>query len=98
MLNLSSCITTFTSVLSFEIEATKEQTTQFVENLELTSHVANVGDARTLIIQPAASTHHQLTNEEQMAAGVTPTLLRVSTGIEDIEDIKSDFENAFKKI
>lgn len=88
----------FGGVLSFEIDGTKEQTKRFVEQLTLTSHVANVGDARTLIIQPAASTHQQLSEEEQSRAGVTPTLLRVSVGIEHIEDIINDFENALKNI
>src|SRR6056297_1251607 len=88
----------FGGVLSFEIDGSKEQTRQFVESLELTSHVANVGDARTLIIQPAASTHQQLSEKEQKAAGVTPTLLRVSVGIEHIEDIIHDFETAFNNI
>jgi O-acetylhomoserine (thiol)-lyase len=88
----------FGGVLSFEIDGTKEQTRHFVESLKLTSHVANVGDARTLIIQPAASTHHQLSEEEQKAAGVTPALLRVSVGIEHIEDIINDFETAFNNI
>ena len=85
-------------VLSFEIDGTKDQTRQFVESLQLVSHVANVGDAKTLIIQPSASTHQQLSEEEQAAAGVTPSLLRVSVGIEDIEDIIEDFRQAFKNI
>jgi O-acetylhomoserine (thiol)-lyase len=57
-----------------------------------------VGDAKTLIIQPSATTHQQLSESEQLAAGVSPTLLRVSVGIEHIEDIKGDFENAFAKV
>ncbi|MFP4622087.1 MAG: O-acetylhomoserine aminocarboxypropyltransferase/cysteine synthase family protein [Bacteroidales bacterium] len=85
-------------VLAFEIDDTKEQTKRFVECLQLISHVANVGDAKTLIIQPSASTHQQLNEEEQAAAGVTPSLLRVSVGIEDIEDIIEDFKQAFKNI
>jgi O-acetylhomoserine (thiol)-lyase len=85
-------------VLSFEIDGTKEQTSKFVESLQLVSHVANVGDAKTLIIQPSVSTHQQLSEEEQAAAGVTPTLLRVSVGIEDISDIIDDFKQAFKNI
>ncbi|MGM0530743.1 MAG: O-acetylhomoserine aminocarboxypropyltransferase/cysteine synthase family protein [Bacteroidota bacterium] len=85
-------------VLAFEIDDTKEQTKRFVESLQLVSHVANVGDAKTLIIQPSASTHQQLSDEEQAAAGLTPSLLRVSVGIEDIEDIIEDFKQAFKNI
>jgi len=57
-----------------------------------------MGDAKTLIIQPSATTHQQLTSEEQIAAGVLPNLLRVSVGIEHIEDIKGDFQQAFEKV
>ena len=88
----------FGGVLSFEMHGTKKDAERFVESLQLTSHVANVGDVRTLIIQPAASTHQQLTEEEQVMAGVTPTLLRVSVGIEHIDDIITDFKQAFKKL
>jgi O-acetylhomoserine/O-acetylserine sulfhydrylase len=88
----------FGGVLSFEIDGTKEQTKAFVDNLKLTSHLANVGDAKTLIIQPAATTHQQLGDEDQLKSGVTPTLLRVSVGIEHIDDIKADFEQAFEAI
>ncbi len=62
------------------------------------SHLANVGDAKTLIIQPAATTHQQLSDEEQLAAGVLPNLLRISLGIEHIDDIKADLETAFTKL
>ncbi len=85
-------------VLSFGIKGEKENATTFIDSLKLVSHLANVGDAKTLIIQPAATTHQQLTDAEQKAAGVLPTLLRVSVGIEHIEDIKADFENAFAQI
>ena len=68
-----------------------------MDNLELVSHLANVGDVRTLIIQPSATTHQQLSEEAQLAAGVTPTLLRVSVGLEHIDDIIADFEQAFEK-
>ncbi len=88
----------FGAVLSFEIEGNKDTATEFVNNLTLTSHLANVGDAKTLIIQPAATTHQQLSIDEQLSAGVTPSLLRVSVGIEHIEDIKADFADAFAKI
>lgn len=69
-----------------------------VGSLKLASNVANVGDAKTLVIHPASTTHGQLTTEEQLEAGVTPDLIRVSVGIEDIEDIIADFENALKVI
>jgi len=85
-------------VLSFVLRGEKEQTTQFVDRLELVSHLANVGDAKTLIIQPSATTHQQLTEVEQKDAGVLPNLLRVSVGIEHIEDIKADFEQAFTHV
>ena len=84
-------------VLSFTLKGEKEQATRLVDNLELVSHLANVGDVRTLIIQPSATTHQQMSDEEQLAAGVTPTLLRVSVGLEHIDDIIADFDQAFKK-
>ncbi len=71
---------------------------RLVDNLKLVSHLANVGDAKTLIIQPSATTHQQLSEEEQRAAGVMPTLLRISAGIEHIDDLKADLEQAFAKI
>ncbi|NOQ23959.1 MAG: aminotransferase class I/II-fold pyridoxal phosphate-dependent enzyme [Bacteroidales bacterium] len=83
-------------VLSFEIKGGIEKATKFVDSLELVSHLANVGDAKTLIILPAATTHQQLTQDEQLQAGVTPGLLRVSVGLEHIDDITDDFEQAFK--
>jgi O-acetylhomoserine/O-acetylserine sulfhydrylase len=88
----------FGGVLSFELNGDKENAIALVDNLKLVSHLANVGDAKTLIIQPAATTHQQLSIDEQIAAGVTPNLLRVSVGIEHIDDIKADFEQAFSVI
>ncbi len=85
-------------VLTFTLRGDLRKTATFVESLRLVSHLANIGDARTLIIQPAATTHQQLTVEEQRAAGVTPTLLRVSVGLEHIDDIIADFDQAFRKI
>jgi O-acetylhomoserine/O-acetylserine sulfhydrylase len=85
-------------VLSFEIEGDKESASTLINNLSLLSHLANVGDAKSLIIQPAATTHQQLSDEEQLAAGVTPTMLRISLGIEHIEDIKADLSAAFDKL
>jgi len=85
-------------VLTFTVKGNKEQTVKLVESLQLVSHLANIGDARTLIIQPAATTHQQLSEEEQQAAGVTPALLRVSVGLEHIDDIIADFKQAFNKI
>ena len=88
----------FGGVLSFTIKGEKTHATRFVDALKLVSHLANVGDAKTLIIQPSATTHQQLTDAEQLASGVTPTLLRVSTGIEHIDDIIADFEQAFAEV
>ncbi len=85
-------------VLSFTLKGSKEKTIQLVESLELVSHLANVGDAKTLIIQPAATTHSQLSDAEQIKTGVLPTLLRVSVGLEHIDDIIADFEQAFDKV
>src|SRR5688572_29116257 len=88
----------FGGILSFTLKGTKQHTTRLVDNLKLVSHLANVGDAKTLIIQPSATTHQQLSDEEQIAAGVLPNLLRISVGIEHIEDIKEDFQQAFDKV
>ncbi len=88
----------FGGVLSFEIKGSKEQASKFIDSLELISHLANVGDAKTLIIQPSATTHQQLSDTEQLEAGVTPGLLRLSVGIEHIDDIKADLQQAFEKI
>lgn len=88
----------FGAVLSFELDGSKESATQLIDNLKLISHLANVGDAKTLIIQPSATTHQQLSESEQLAAGVKPNSLRVSVGIEHIDDIKADFEHAFSAI
>jgi O-acetylhomoserine/O-acetylserine sulfhydrylase len=88
----------FGGVLSFELKGTKEAAIKMVDSLALVSHLANVGDSKTLIIQPSATTHQQMSDAEQAAAGVTPNLLRVSVGIEHIDDIKADFEQAFAKV
>jgi O-acetylhomoserine/O-acetylserine sulfhydrylase len=88
----------FGGVLSFELKGTKDNTTALIDQLKLVSHLANVGDAKTLIIQPSATTHQQLSETEQLAAGVTPNQLRVSVGIEHIDDIIADFEQAINSI
>ncbi|MGY4384328.1 O-acetylhomoserine/O-acetylserine sulfhydrylase [Pedobacter sp. UYP24] len=88
----------FGAVLSFELNGDLENATKLVDSLKLISHLANMGDAKTLIIQPAATTHQQLSASEQLAAGVTPSLLRISVGIEHIDDIKADLEQAFAAI
>lgn len=86
------------AVLSVVLKATKAQTVTFIESLELVSHVTNVGDTKSIITHPASTTHQQLSDSEQLAAGVLPTLLRISAGVEHIDDIIADFENAFQKI
>ncbi|MBS9386388.1 MAG: O-acetylhomoserine aminocarboxypropyltransferase/cysteine synthase [Dolichospermum sp. BR01] len=88
----------FGGVLNFGIKGGLEAGKAFISNVKLASHLANVGDAKTLVIHPASTTHQQLSNSEQLSAGVTPDLVRVSVGIEHIDDIKEDFEQAFKKI
>jgi O-acetylhomoserine/O-acetylserine sulfhydrylase len=88
----------FGGVLSFTLKGGKEKATTFVNSLTLTSHLANVGDSKTLIIQPSATTHSQLDEAEQAAAGVLPNLLRISLGIEHIDDIKADLEQGFAAI
>jgi O-acetylhomoserine/O-acetylserine sulfhydrylase len=88
----------FGGVLSFKLKGTKEQADGIINSLELVSHLANVGDGKTLIIHPASTTHEQLSAEEQRASGVVPGLLRVSVGYEHIQDIKADFEHAFERV
>ena len=83
------------SVLSFEIKGGIEAGKKFIEALNLHSHVANIGDVRSLAIHPASTTHSQLSPQEQLSAGVTPGLVRLSVGIENIKDIQADLEKAF---
>ena len=83
------------SVLSFEIKGGIESGKKFIEALKLHSHVANIGDVRSLAIHPASTTHSQLSPEEQVTAGVTPGLVRLSVGIENFKDIQADLELAF---
>jgi O-acetylhomoserine (thiol)-lyase len=83
------------AVLSFELKGGVAAGKKFVESLKLFSHVANIGDVRSLVIHPATTTHSQLTADEQLAAGVTPGLVRLSLGIENVEDLKADLEIGF---
>jgi O-acetylhomoserine (thiol)-lyase len=83
------------SVPAFVIKGGKEAGQKFVEGLELHSHVANIGDVRSLAIHPASTTHSQLTEEEQSTTGVYSGLIRLSVGIEAIEDIITDLEKGF---
>lgn len=88
----------FGSVLTFGIKGGYESALEFINKLQLASHLANVGDAKTLVIHPASTTHQQLSQAEQEAGGVKQDLIRVSVGIEHIDDIIEDFEQAFEKI
>jgi O-acetylhomoserine/O-acetylserine sulfhydrylase len=85
----------FGGVLQVGIKGGKAKAAQFIDGLKLASHLANVGDAKTLVIHPATTTHEQLSEAEQVAAGVNPNQVRVSVGIEHIDDIKADFQQAF---
>jgi len=85
-------------VLSFGVKGDAADASKVVDNLKLASNLANVGDAKTLVIHPATTTHQQLSEGEQLATGVTPDLIRVSVGIESIADIIADFEEALKVI
>ena len=86
------------AVLSFGARGGFETGKAFIDATELASHVANIGDAKTLVIHPASTTHQQLSTAEQTASGVLPDLVRVSVGIEHIDDIKADFEQALRAV
>mgnify|MGYP001000322442 CR=1 FL=1 len=85
----------FGGVLSFKIKKGKELADSLIDNVKLISHLANLGDSKTLIIHPSSTTHEQLSTEEQIASGVEPGLIRISVGIEHIDDIKNDLEQAY---
>jgi O-acetylhomoserine (thiol)-lyase len=84
-------------LLGFGIKGGLEAGKRFIESVELLSHLANIGDSKSLVIHPASTTHQQLTVEEQAATGVTPDFIRVSVGIEDVEDIIADLDQALAK-
>ncbi len=88
----------FGSLLSFQIKGGYENAVKFIDNVKLASHLANIGDAKTLVIHPASTTHQQLTAAEQVSTGVNPDLIRISVGIEHIDDIKADFQHAFDTV
>lgn len=88
----------FGGILQFGIKGGLENGKKFIDSLKLVSHLANVGDAKTLAIHPASTTHEQLSDKEREAAGVLNNMVRISVGIEHIEDIKADFEQAFEKV
>jgi len=87
----------FGGVLAFGIRGGLEAGRRFIDSVELASHLANVGDARTLVIHPASTTHQQLSERERASAGVTPDLVRVSVGLEHLDDVKDDFDRAFER-
>jgi len=87
----------FGGVLSFKVKGGVEEANTLVNSLELVSHLANVGDSKSLIIHPASTTHEQLSAEEQRSTGVVPGLLRFSAGIEHVDDLKADLQTAFEK-
>ena len=84
-------------LVGFELEGGVEAGKNFINSLQLLYHVANIGDARSLAIHPASTTHSQLSEEEQLASGVTPGYVRLSVGIEHIDDIKADISQALDK-
>jgi O-acetylhomoserine (thiol)-lyase len=86
------------AVIGFGIKGGKDAGVKFIDNVELLSHLANIGDAKTLVIHPASTTHQQLSEKEQLATGVTPDYIRLSIGIEHIEDIIADIEQALAKV
>ena len=84
--------------MGFELEGGVEAGKKFIDNLQLLYHVANIGDARSLAIHPASTTHSQLSAEDQLASGVTPGYVRLSIGIEHADDIIADIEQALKSV
>jgi len=88
----------FGSVLTFGVKGGYDSAKTFINNVKLASHLANVGDAKTLVIHPASTTHQQLSESEKSSSGVKADLIRVSVGIEHIDDIKEDFVNAFAQL
>ncbi len=84
------------SILSFGVKGGRDAGKAFIENTELASHLANVGDAKTLIIHPATTTHSRIDADALVAAGITDDMIRLSVGLEDVQDIKADFELGFR--
>jgi len=84
------------AILGFGIKGGKEASIKFIKNVKLASHLANIGDSKTLVIHPASTTHQQLNEAKQLAAGVTDDYIRVSVGTEHVDDIIADFEQALK--
>ena len=87
----------FGGIVGFGIKGGLEAGKRFINSVNLLSHLANIGDAKSLVIHPASTTHQQLTREEQEETGVTEDFIRLSIGLEDVEDIKDDIDQALKK-
>jgi len=84
------------AIIGFGVKGGKAASVKFIDKVRLASHLANIGDAKTLVIHPASTTHQQLSDEEQLATGVTPDFVRLSVGIEGVEDIIADLDQALK--
>jgi O-acetylhomoserine (thiol)-lyase len=84
------------AIIGFGIQGGKAAGMKFIDRVQLASHIANIGDAKTMVIPPASTTHQQLSEEEQRAAGVGPEYIRLCVGIEDIEDIQEDLDQALQ--
>jgi O-acetylhomoserine (thiol)-lyase len=84
------------SIVSFGVKGGRDAGKAFIENVQLASHLANVGDAKTLIIHPATTTHSRIDPDALVAAGITEDMIRLSVGLEHVDDIKADFENGFR--
>jgi O-acetylhomoserine (thiol)-lyase len=85
-------------IVGFGVKGGAPEGKRFIEALKLFSHLANIGDAKSLVIHPATTTHQQLTEEEQRATGVTPDYIRLAVGLEDIEDIIADLDQALNEV
>ena len=85
-----------TSLMSVELDASPDKAVEFIDNLKLLCHVANVGDARSMVIHPGTTTHSQLTDEQLRESGITPTTIRFSIGLETVDDIIADIDGALK--
>jgi O-acetylhomoserine (thiol)-lyase len=84
------------AIIGFGIKGGVAAGKKFIDNVKLLSHLANIGDAKTLVIHPGSTTHQQLTEEEQLATGVTADFIRLSVGLEDLNDIVADIDQALK--
>ena len=87
----------YSSLIGFGIKGGLEAGKKFIENVKLLSHLANIGDAKSLVIHPASTTHQQLTKEQQETTGVTEDFIRLSIGLEDVQDIIADIDQALSK-